>query len=172
MYGTCFKKKWWIRKHLQKRIYCFGNKDINISDIFYKIQKFLGITTNGLNFLMAGPFFHKCDITNTTLVFIHVKKTFIALQCQMCGTYFKKKRWIRKHLQKKHNFLGFLFKDIKFQTYLQNSKVPRNLMGHLFWRQRKQKYWCYYLHRSRDSVSPVCGIFIKQYPIQQICKLY
>ena len=35
--------------------------DIKISDIFYKIQKFLRtswapiITTNGINFLMAGP---------------------------------------------------------------------------------------------------------------------
>ena len=71
------------------------------SDIFYEIQKFLGITTNGLNFLMAWPFFHKCDITNTTLVFIHVKKTFRALQCQMCGTYFKKKTVNRTALTKK-----------------------------------------------------------------------
>ena len=30
----------------------------------------------------------------------------------------------------------------------------------LFWRQRTQKYWCYYPHRSRDSVSHVCRIFI------------
>jgi hypothetical protein len=29
----------------------------------------------------------------------------------------------------------------------------------LFGRQRKQKYWCYYPHRSRDLVSPVCGFF-------------
>ena len=40
----------------------FPVEDINISDIFYQIQKFLGaswasiITTNGINFLMAGPF--------------------------------------------------------------------------------------------------------------------
>ena len=26
--------------------------------------------------------------------------------------------------------------------------------------RRKQQYWCYYPHRLRDSVSPVCGIFI------------
>ena len=40
-------------------------KDINISDIFYQIQKFLRaswdliITTNGIHFLMAGPFSKK-----------------------------------------------------------------------------------------------------------------
>ena len=28
-----------------------------------------------------------------------------------------------------------------------------------FWRQQKQKYQWYYPHRSKDSVSPVCGIF-------------
>ena len=30
----------------------------------------------------------------------------------------------------------------------------------LFWRQRKQKYRCYYPHQLSDSVSPVCGIFV------------
>ena len=41
--------------------------DIKISDILYKIQKFIRsswapiITTNGINFLMAGPFqIHSC----------------------------------------------------------------------------------------------------------------
>ena len=33
----------------------------------------------------------------------------------------------------------------------------------LFWRQRTQQYWCYYPHRSRDTVSPVCGIFYNSY---------
>ena len=42
----------------------FPVKYINISDIFYQIQNFLSaswasiITTNGINFLMAGPFDH------------------------------------------------------------------------------------------------------------------
>ena len=26
---------------------------------------------------------------------------------------------------------------------------------------QKKRYWCYYPHWSRDSVSPVCGIFEK-----------
>ena len=46
-------------------------------------------------------FFHKCDSSNYILVFIHVKKTSWALQCQMCGTYFKKNWRITEHLQKK-----------------------------------------------------------------------
>ena len=25
--------------------------------------------------------------------------------------------------------------------------------------KQKQKYWCYYTHLSRDSVSPICEIF-------------
>ena len=63
-FGTYFKKNWGITKHLQKKAWSFllcPVKDINISDIFYKIQKFLAaswasiITTNGINFLMAGP---------------------------------------------------------------------------------------------------------------------
>jgi hypothetical protein len=45
-------------------------------------------------------FFHKYDISNNILVFIHVKKTFRALQCQKCGTFFKKNWGITKHLQK------------------------------------------------------------------------
>ena len=30
----------------------------------------------------------------------------------------------------------------------------------LFGRQQKQKYWCYYLHQSTDSLSPVCVFFL------------
>ena len=53
-----------MKKHLKTKhnIYLFQVWDIKISDIFfYKIQKFLRtlwapiITTNGINFLMAGP---------------------------------------------------------------------------------------------------------------------
>ena len=46
----------------QRTSFCFGFKS-EISDIFYKIQKFLRtswaqiITTNGINFLMAGPLY-------------------------------------------------------------------------------------------------------------------
>ena len=65
MCGTYFKKNWRITDHLQKKndnSLWFPVKDINISDMFYQIQNFLRacwasiITTNGINFLMAGPF--------------------------------------------------------------------------------------------------------------------
>ena len=39
-------------------------------------------------------------------------------------------------------------------------KKWEKMLSALFWRQRIQKYWCNYLHRSRDSGSPVCGIFL------------
>ena len=45
-------------------------------------------------------FFHKCDRSNHILVFIHVKKSFRALPCQMCGTHFKKNWRITENLQK------------------------------------------------------------------------
>ena len=53
-----------MKKHLQTKhiiLFWFQVGYIKISDIFYKIQKFLRmsgapiITTNGINFLMAGP---------------------------------------------------------------------------------------------------------------------
>jgi hypothetical protein len=63
IFGTYFKKDRRITKHLQKSwtFLWFPVKDINISDIFYQIQKFLRaswasiITTNDINFLMARP---------------------------------------------------------------------------------------------------------------------
>ena len=57
-------------------------KDINISDIFYRIQKFLTaswdsiITTNVINFLMAGPF--------------HFFGTFVT----NCKCHFMSRRWL------------------------------------------------------------------------------
>ena len=47
------------------------------------------------------------------------------------------------------------------------SRMPDFFKGYkwyepLFWRKRKQKYWCFYPHRLRDLVSPVCGIFQHQ----------
>ena len=70
---------------------------------------------NGLNFLMVGFFFHKCDITYTILVFIHAKKTFRAVQFQMCGTYFEREKpgEYRQHLQKSTNLFWFIVKNIK-----------------------------------------------------------
>ena len=63
-------------------------------------------------------FFHKCDSSNHIIVFIHVKKTFRALQCQMCGTYFKKNWRITEHLQKKHDiFCGIQSNISIFLTY-------------------------------------------------------
>ena len=59
------KMKWYMKKHLQRKyniFFWFQVGDFKISDIFYKIQKFLWtslaiiITTNGINYLMAGPF--------------------------------------------------------------------------------------------------------------------
>ena len=50
-----------IRKSKSQTIFCMAVKRIKISDIFYKIQKFLKtllasiIATNGINFLIAGP---------------------------------------------------------------------------------------------------------------------
>ena len=53
-----------MKKHLQTKhiiLFWFQVGDNKISDVFYKIQKFLRtswapiITTNGINFLMAGP---------------------------------------------------------------------------------------------------------------------
>ena len=35
-------------------------------------------------------------------------------------------------------------------------------------RQQKQKYWCYHPHRSRDSLSPVCGIFFIPKTLKQL----
>jgi hypothetical protein len=52
-------KKTFTIKH--NTFFGFNVGDIKISDIFYKIKKFLRtswapiITTNGINFLMAGP---------------------------------------------------------------------------------------------------------------------
>ena len=55
--------KWYMKKHLQTkhiRLFWVQVRNIKISDIFYKIQKFLRmswapiIPTNGINFLMAG----------------------------------------------------------------------------------------------------------------------
>ena len=59
------------KKHLQKahNLFWFPVKEIKISDIFYKIQKFLGISwtpiiiTSGTNFLMAGPNIFFNDLT-------------------------------------------------------------------------------------------------------------
>ena len=58
--------KWYMKKHLQTKhnilVFWFQVGEIKISEIFYKIQKFLRtswapiITTNGINFLMARPF--------------------------------------------------------------------------------------------------------------------
>ena len=54
-----------MKKHLQTKhniFFWLQVGDIKISDIFYKVQKLLRmpwapiITTNGMNFLMAGPF--------------------------------------------------------------------------------------------------------------------
>ena len=55
---------WYMKKHLQTKhniFFWFQVGDIKISDISYKIQKFLRtswapiITINGINFLMAWP---------------------------------------------------------------------------------------------------------------------
>ena len=49
-------------------------KDINISDIFYQIQKFLRaswasiITTNGINFLMTGPLMTDFLLTSSAIL--------------------------------------------------------------------------------------------------------
>ena len=62
--GKNSKMKWYLKKHLQTKhniFFWFQVRDIKISDKFYEIQKFLRtswapiITTNGINFLMAGP---------------------------------------------------------------------------------------------------------------------
>ena len=62
--GKNSKMIWYMKKHLQTKhniFFGFQVGDIKISDKFYKIQKFLRtswapiITTNGINFLMAGP---------------------------------------------------------------------------------------------------------------------
>ena len=37
--------------------------------------------------------------------------------------------------------------------------IQKNCYRSLFWSQRKQKYRCYYQHRSKDSLSLICGIF-------------
>ena len=38
--------------------------------------------------------------------------------------------------------------------------LAKEMLFSPFVSQRKQKYWCYYPHRSWDSVSPLCMIFI------------
>ena len=66
-----FKMKRYMKKHLPKKhyiLFCFQVGDIKILDVVYKIQKFLRtsgapiITTNGINFLMAGPLVRTCHI--------------------------------------------------------------------------------------------------------------
>jgi hypothetical protein len=69
------KVKWYMKKHLQTKhniFFWFQVRDNKISDIFYKIQKFLRtswapiITTNGINFLIARPLItEQCCQTET-----------------------------------------------------------------------------------------------------------
>ena len=45
----------------------------------------------------------------------------------------------------------------------QTKCLPKKNYKHIFFYLNPKKiklYWCYYPHRSRDSVSPECGIFI------------
>ena len=45
-------------------------------------------------------------------------------------------------------------------TVTTTTTVAKNCYQPLFWSQRKQKYWCYYRHRSRGSLSPLSGFFL------------
>ena len=51
------------------------------------------------------------------------------------------------------------FSDNMSQYLYHEIQMTKKCYLPLFWHQRKQKYWCYYPHQSRDSVCPVCGIF-------------
>ena len=63
-------------------------------------------------------------------MFIHVLKTFKALQCHMCGKYFMRTREIAKHIGEKANaYFGSQSNISNFRHLLQNPKVPKNIMG-------------------------------------------
>ena len=63
-------------------------------------------------------FFHECDSSNHILVFIHGKKTFGALQCQMCGTYFNKKTENNRTLPKKSMKVFFMASSQRYQYFI------------------------------------------------------
>ena len=87
--------------------------------------------------ISSWTFFHKCDIYTLIYVFIHVKKTFKELLCQMCGKWFKEKKEIAKHMQKRHMHIL-----VPSQTYqdsrhlLQNPTYPYYVMSFSIHAQR------------------------------------
>ena len=97
-------------------IWIFGFCKICLKSWYLRLETknfFVLFCTCFFSYHFILKFFHKCDSSNYILVFIHVKKTSRALQCQMCGTYFKKNWRITEHLQKKNeHFLWYPVKDI------------------------------------------------------------
>ena len=79
--------------------------------------------------ISSWNFFHICDSSNHILVFIHVKKTFRALQCQMCGTYFKKKWRITTYKKSMNIFMVSSRRYQYFRHLLPTLKVPKSTMG-------------------------------------------
>ena len=79
--------------------------------------------------ISSGTFFHKRDIYNLIYVFIHMQKTFKALQCQMCGKYFKKKRNHKTHAKKYKHILVPSQRCQDSRHILQNPTYPKYVMG-------------------------------------------
>ena len=80
--------------------------------------------------ISSWTFFNKCDIYNLICVFIHVKKTFKALLCQMCGKRFKKNKEIAKHMQKRHKHILVCSQRYQDSRHLlQNPTDPNYVMS-------------------------------------------
>ena len=120
--------------------------------------------------------FHKCNWYSLIVVLFHVERIFIALQCQMCGTYFKKRQGITKHFQIKHYFFFashlnvsrfqiFFYKIQKIWRTLWTSIITTNGINFLIKNNRNLNvnFLCSY-----DSVSIDTGQFITKAQFQII----
>ena len=90
-----------------------------------------------------------------TLVWVFVAGNIIVLG--LIKSFHPYLRWAKAPIPFKKIFVCFLVLLFLLKSPLEGGDDDSGYQP-LFWCQRKQKYWCYYPHRPRDSMSPVCGI--------------